>query len=183
MLLTVPVILQAQATAAKDTTKKSGKTAPAAPVDINTASASELESVPGIGAATSKKIIASRPYNSVADLTKAGLSAKQIQTLSPMLKVSQTASKPVPVPAMPVPSKPAAPAAPAPPTSNLGSKITAATTAGAQTCAAGEVWGNTETKVFHRPGDKYYGNTKHGKCMNEADAVKAGYHESKQKIK
>jgi hypothetical protein len=47
----------------------------------------------------------------------------------------------------------------------------------------GMVWVNTETKVFHREGDKWYGNTKHGKYMNEADAVKAGYRESKEHMK
>ena len=45
------------------------------------------------------------------------------------------------------------------------------------------VWVNTETRVFHREGDRWYGNTKHGKYMTEADALKAGYRESKQKIK
>ena len=45
------------------------------------------------------------------------------------------------------------------------------------------VWVNTETKVFHREGDKWYGNTKHGKYMTEADALKAGYRESKERLK
>ena len=36
------------------------------------------------------------------------------------------------------------------------------------------VWVNPETKVFHRQGDKWYGKTKNGKYMTEADAVKAG---------
>ena len=49
--------------------------------------------------------------------------------------------------------------------------------------AKGMVWVNTETRVFHREGDRWYGNTKHGKYMTEADALKAGYRESKQKIK
>ena len=44
----------------------------------------------------------------------------------------------------------------------------------------GMVWVNTSTKVFHREGDRYYGNTKHGKWMTEEDAVKAGYHEAKE---
>ena len=43
------------------------------------------------------------------------------------------------------------------------------------------VWVNTETKVYHKQGDKYYGTTKHGKYMPEADAIAAGYHASKQK--
>ena len=41
------------------------------------------------------------------------------------------------------------------------------------------VWVNLDTKVFHREGDRYYGNTKNGKFMTEADAVKAGYREAK----
>ena len=45
------------------------------------------------------------------------------------------------------------------------------------------VWVNLDTKVFHREGDRYYGNTKNGKFMTEADAVKAGYREAKTAAK
>lgn len=54
-------------------------------VDINSASEKELESVKGVGPATAKKIVANRPYQSVDDLTKAGLSAKVIDTLKPFV--------------------------------------------------------------------------------------------------
>ena len=40
---------------------------------------------------------------------------------------------------------------------------------------AGMVWVNTESGVYHRPGTRWYGRTKQGKYMTEADAVKAGY--------
>jgi hypothetical protein len=38
----------------------------------------------------------------------------------------------------------------------------------------GQVWVNTETHVYHKEGSKWYGKTKKGKYMNEADAVKEG---------
>ncbi len=37
------------------------------------------------------------------------------------------------------------------------------------------VWVNTQTGVYHKWGSRWYGKTKHGKYMLEADAVKAGY--------
>lgn len=39
-----------------------------------------------------------------------------------------------------------------------------------------QVWVNTRSGAFWRPGTQYYGKTKEGKYMSEADAIKAGYH-------
>ena len=56
-------------------------------VDLNSASEKELEALPGVGPATAKKIVANRPYKSVDELSKAGLSAKKIETLKPLVSV------------------------------------------------------------------------------------------------
>jgi competence protein ComEA len=61
-------------------------------VDLNSASQKELEALPGVGSATSKKIVANRPYKSVDELSKAGLSAKLIEKLKPLVTVGSGTS-------------------------------------------------------------------------------------------
>jgi DNA uptake protein ComE-like DNA-binding protein len=41
---------------------------PAGPVDVNNASEAQLETLPGVGPSTAKKIVAGRPYASMDDL-------------------------------------------------------------------------------------------------------------------
>jgi hypothetical protein len=43
----------------------------------------------------------------------------------------------------------------------------------------GQVWVNSDTNVYHKEGSRWYGRTKHGKYMSEADAQKAGAHAAK----
>lgn len=155
-------------------TKKGPQTAPAAhnpvspsKVDINSASEKELDTLPGVGSATAKKIIAGRPYSSVSDLSRAGLKPVAIQKITPLVQVG------VPMSANAVKVKPQDGS---PKSARLA---TASTTSGPVTshgvAGPGMVWVNKDTKVYHRQGDRWYGKTQNGQYMSEADAIKAGY--------
>ena len=70
----VPADVLAQSTPAKadkaDAKAAKGGDKKHAPMDINTAPASELETLPGIGEAYSKKIVENRPYKRKDELVK-----------------------------------------------------------------------------------------------------------------
>ena len=81
-------------------------------IDLNNASEKELESIKGVGPATAKKIIEGRPYKSVDDLSKVGISAKTIEGMKPLVKVGPPAiPQRTTTPAKETPAKVSPPAA------------------------------------------------------------------------
>ena len=150
-------------------------------VDLNTASEKELEALPGVGAVTAKKIIAGRPYSSVDDLAKAGVSKGTIGKIQPLVTVGAAPASSMRAPAPAARPAPAEPSRVQQPSSKPAPAAQVEATSQPAPPSKGMVWVNTETKVFHYEGDQWYGKTKHGKYMTEADALKAGYRASKQK--
>ena len=58
-------------------------------LDLNKATAEEMvDTLPGVGDATAKKIIAGRPFKSVNDLAKAGVAARTIEAIRPLVTVA-----------------------------------------------------------------------------------------------
>ena len=153
-------------------------------ININTATQSDLAGLPGMSKKKADKVIAGRPYSSAADLSKSGLSAKQIQKITPLITFE---GGPAPV----VASSPAAtpgsvetPAATTPSAHKSRSSSVAGSSASESTTAQtppqpGMVWVSRRSKVYHVQGDRWYGKTKHGEWMTEADAIKAGYRKAK----
>jgi competence protein ComEA len=82
------VAIQAQTAPQKSTAKE--KAAQAATVDLNKATAEELEELPMVGPATSKKIIDGRPYSKIDDLAKAGVPARVITAIRSKVHVGET---------------------------------------------------------------------------------------------
>ena len=147
----------------KAASAKAQETGEAELVNLNTASEKELDTLPGVGKATAEKIIKGRPYKSVDDLANAGVPKATIAKIADLVTVATAA------------------------TTKAGRARTQAAeenespgSVEAQTPPVkGMVWVNTSTGVYHYEGDEWYGKTKQGKFMTEADAIKAGFRASK----
>ena len=90
-------------------------------------------------------------------------SAPKPATASDNTPAAATSSTPTPA----APTAPASKSAPAPKPAAQHQTPSAN--------SVGTVWVNTDSGVYHKPGTRWYGKTKQGKYMTEADAQKAGY--------
>ncbi len=195
------------------------------PLNLNTATLDELKELPGIADTYAQKIIAGRPYKSVADLSKAGIPAATVEKINGLVTVAQhrtmhRVAKPVvpdakstlldlntatkaqlqelpgvgasyarkiiaarPYKSVDELTKSGIPAA-------IVDKISSLVRVGSEPAADSEspaaaapekgmVWVNLESKIYHKEGSRWYGKTKSGKYMSEADAIKEGYRAAK----
>ncbi|MEO5559563.1 MAG: DUF3761 domain-containing protein [Dokdonella sp.] len=118
---------------------------------------------------------ACRGHKGVKDWYGAAAAAPAKPT-APMPATPAAAAPAAPAPKMtpaPTPAAPATPASkmPAAPTTHTPVVMPTVPAAGG---GHGKVWVNSETKVYHCEGDRYYGRTKQGEYMSEVDAVAKG---------
>jgi DNA uptake protein ComE-like DNA-binding protein len=201
--------------------KPLSKTGKPALVDLNKATSKQLEELPGVQSAFAKKIMAARPYKTVDDLSKAGIPSATVARIKSLVTVdgakqNYTVAKPIDTDtksrAIDLNTAKESTLEEIP---GIGSAYAKKIVAGRpyksvddlvkagippsvvdkiRTLAAvgrpfegppekGMVWVNLDSKRYHKEGSAWYGKTKNGRYMSEADAIKAGYQAVKTRTK
>jgi DNA uptake protein ComE-like DNA-binding protein len=161
-------------------------------VDLNSASKEQLEALPGVGPSTAEKIIAGRPYRSKSELKNSGIPQSTIDKIYPLVVARRAGAS-----AAERSESPTSPRTPSAETTNEEERASARrlpqsageaeeeepplATAPQTPPERGMVWVNTDSGIFHREGDQWYGRTKHGKFLTEEEALHAGFREAKHK--
>jgi hypothetical protein len=178
MLVNTPWALPQTAQTSSSQSQKSKVSPNRSPkIDVNSASKDELDTIPGIGEAYAQKIIDGRPYKSKSDLVSKGVLPSstydkikdQITARRGNSAASQSARK----------ESPSSTRTSEPANSSAGNVTEKSSETAQVPPEKGMVWVNTSTGVYHREGDRWYGKTKKGKFMSEADAQKSGYKPAK----
>jgi hypothetical protein len=121
-----------------------------------------------------KKAGACRGHKGVQQWFAADASAPATSAKASTAAAATPAAAPAPA-AAPTPAPAATPAA-APAPARTPKTSSTSNMAQAPGGGPGTVWVNTPTNVYHCPGSRYYGKTKEGKYMTEAQAKAAGAH-------
>jgi competence protein ComEA len=93
VLLSAGALARAQTQTATQAPTSKAKAAAKAALDLNTATTQELEKLPGISAATARKIVSGRPYAKVDDLAKAGVPARTVAGIRSLVRVVAASPK------------------------------------------------------------------------------------------
>jgi len=175
--LMVTPALAAETKATRDRAKADNTRS--APVDLNSATADELEALPGIGKATAKKIIEHRPYTRKDELVEKKIVSRGTYDKIRDRVVAHGGAADKSRAGAADKSRDREAGRTSVRTGDRGA-VSASPRQTTQPQSQGKVWVNTATGVYHRDGDVWYGKTKQGEYMTEDEAIRAGYRLSKQ---